>query len=191
MDEENWGQATQGCLVSERRFKPRSVWFQNSCFWSHHSSDLTSCCSQWADQGWAALVQTGSLQGPLSQAWVLKCRCCYENQPSHHLVNASCVYLLAWIWMAKLLTWVRGKRPVWASFPWGAEVRGKVGHLDTYPRTGERQTGFLKRTVSPSLTSGSWAVSAVTLRANAWGFHGILSHLSLPSTPQPHYTQKN
>lgn len=32
MDEENRGQATQGHIVSEQTFKPRSVWFQNSCF---------------------------------------------------------------------------------------------------------------------------------------------------------------
>lgn len=70
-------------------------------------------------------------------------------------MSVPCVYLLAQFWIAKLLTWVRGKQPVRASVPKGAGLNGKVGHRDTYLRTGERQTGVLKRRmVLLSLTSG-------------------------------------
>ena len=35
-----------------------------------------------------------------------------------------------------------GEQPVQASVPQGAGLHGKVGHVDTYLRTGERQTGL-------------------------------------------------
>lgn len=88
--------------------------------------------------------------------------------------ECSCVYSLAWFWMVKLLTCVGAKQSVWASGPRGAGLHGKVGHLDTYLRTGERQSGLLKRrTVLPSLTSGPRTISAASLGVNGWAFMGL------------------
>ena len=70
-------------------------------------------------------------------------------------MNVSCAFSLAWFWMARLHNLGEGEQPVRASVPKGAGLHGKVGHVDTYLRTGERQTDLLKRKiVSPLLTSG-------------------------------------
>lgn len=39
--------------------------------------------------------------------------------------------LLAWFWMAELLTCARGEQLVGASVPKGAGLQGKRGHLDS------------------------------------------------------------
>ena len=115
--------------------------------------------------------------------------------PSHHLVNLSCVYSLAWFWMAEFLTCVSAKLSVWAPVPRGAGLHGKVGHLDTYLRTGERQAGlFKRRTVLASLTSGPRTISAMFWGINARAFMGIcllplLTALLSPSTPRPSPTK--
>lgn len=96
------------------------------------------------------------------------------SQPSHHLGNVSCVHSLAWFWMAAFLTCASAKQSVRASVPRGAGLHGKVGHLDTYLRTGERQAGlFKRRTVLASLTSGPRTISATFWGINAWAFMGI------------------
>lgn len=111
------------------------------------------------------------------------------SQPSHHLGNVSCVHSLAWFWMAAFLTCASAKQSVRASVPRGAGLHGKVGHLDTYLRTGERQAGlFKRRTVLASLTSGPRTISATFWGINAWAFMGICLLLLLParlSPPEP------
>ena len=126
---------------------------------------------------------------------VLKDGFCNWSQPSHHLVNVSCVHSLAWFWMAAFLTCASAKQSVRASVPRGAGLHGKVGHLDTYLRTGERQAGWFKRrTVLASLTSGPRTISATFWGINAWAFMGsclllLLTARLSPPEPRPSPTK--
>lgn len=120
---------------------------------SPHSS---GGCSGRGDQGRPALVPTAISAGPPSlpgagpEVQVLL-RKPIKPPPGECYLRALAGLDLD----GKALTWMRGKQSVEASGPKGAGLNGKVGHLSTYLRTGERQTGLLKRRmVLLSLTSG-------------------------------------